>query len=537
MTALVAANVFAGNEGSKASQTADAIRREALRPNGDPEGLPLPLAANWNTGWDRGISPKIQLELIEQGHYLLPWVGQPPLWEQLMHPNMFEAKKDGYRDRVLAYYQAPIQRMAELKLPFTVTSTQWEYPLTYRWGTNGPDQKYPWPDLPGDQNPNIVNTNGTILNGGAGRVSPFGPVGPWREVGREWTTAPIVTKLQEWYPNPPLVMFLSNNEHGRLELDKVEMDRRYVALYGKGKDNNFKSQVMEKGYTERLRALQQGMRDGMVSTAWKKNAIFVGYDVMGRQFYYDPPEAWDGGSPSFYNHNWLPMTDYWANSASIGTMYWVATLQEAFKLNPKFWWEISTWDGWVPNGKPMDKIQWYRDHGQTWDPPRYAGFTQFGMWLHRPRVVREFRGSGQSWEDLEPYFRAVMTSVDRVHNNPTLRAFWRKGRLVENREHPYFSGKAEQYTATNPWFLLETSLDSARPWKAETEVAVFALALVQGQAPQRQWLVYAHAPLGERKGVEITVPDYGKITVDITQAGSFYLVDEKTKKATEVKGP
>ena len=108
MVALFAANMFAGDEGSKAAQTADAIRREALRPNGDPEGLPLPLAANWNTGWDRGISPKIQMELIAQGHHLLPWFGQPPLWEQLMHPNMFETK-DGYRDKILGYYQAPLR--------------------------------------------------------------------------------------------------------------------------------------------------------------------------------------------------------------------------------------------------------------------------------------------------------------------------------------------------------------------------------------------------------------------------------------------
>jgi hypothetical protein len=307
---------------------------------------------------------------------------------------------------------------------------------------------------------------------------------------------------------------------------------------------------MEKGYTERLRALQQGMRDGMTSAAWKKNAIFVGYGVMERQFSDDPPEAWDGGSPSFYNHNWLPMTDYQTTSASLGTMYWVAKLREAFTLNPRFWWEISTWDGWVPNSKNnMDKIQWYRDQGQTWDPSRYAGFTQFGMWLHRPRVVREFRGSGQSWEQIEPYFAPVMAAVDRVHNNPTLRAFWRKGQLVENREHPYFSGKAEEYKATNPWFLLETSLDPARPWtrtyqpgetsgsSASTVLPVFALALVQGQAPARQWLVYAHAPLGEHKGVAVTIPEYKQVTVDVPVAGAFYLVDEKTKKVTEVKVP
>ena len=60
-------------------------------------------------------------------------------------------------------------------------------------------------------------------------------------------------------------------------------------------------------------------------------------------------------------------------------------------------------------------------------------------------------------------------------------------------------------------------------------------ALAQGKGPERQWLVYAHVPLGLRKGVEITLPDYDKITVHIAQAGSFYIADEKTRQVTEVK--
>ena len=151
MVALFAASVFAGDEGAKAAQTADAIRREALRPNGDPEGLPLPLAANWNTGWDRGISPKIQMELIEQGHHLLPWVGMPPLFEQAAHKNMFETN-DWYTSKVMNYYQAPVRRMVELKLPFTIDTTQWESALTYppwEFKTEVGGDGDGWPCLPG----------------------------------------------------------------------------------------------------------------------------------------------------------------------------------------------------------------------------------------------------------------------------------------------------------------------------------------------------------------------------------------------------
>lgn len=525
--ALLAAHGVAGDAGSRAERTAAAIRREALRPNGDPEGLPLPLAANWNNGWDRGVAPKIQMELIEQGHHLLPWINLPPLWEQAAHPKMFETA-DAYTDKVVGYYEAPLRRMAELNLPFTIDSTQWESALTYPPIPNPETAPHlagpggPWPSLPADLNPNVVTVEGTVLWGGAGQVSPFGPIGPWWEVGWTWTTSEIVRKLQEWHPEPPLVMFMSNNEHGRLELGQIETEKRYVERYGRGKDDAFKSRVMEQGFTERLRVLQQGMRDGMTRAAWKQHAIFCGYEVVDRPPWRDPPEAWDGGSPSYYNHDWLPMTDYQANSAAVATMRFVPQLREAYRRNPKLRWEISVWDG------GEKKVTGYRDQGQSYDPPRYEGFIQFGMWLHRPRVVREFRGSGETWDQIRPFFEAVMAAVDRVHRSPTLTAFWRTGTSVENRANPYLSGKAAEYKEANPWFLLDTSLDPPKPWRADTTLPVFALALATGESPERRWLVYAHAPLGERTGVQVTIPDGKAVTIDVPIAGAFYLVDEKT---------
>ena len=50
------------------------------------------------------------------------------------------------------------------------------------------------------------------------KLSPFGPVEAWREVGRKWTTTPELKKLQQQYPEPPLIIFLSNNEHAKLRI-------------------------------------------------------------------------------------------------------------------------------------------------------------------------------------------------------------------------------------------------------------------------------------------------------------------------------
>jgi hypothetical protein len=66
---------------------------------------------------------------------------------------------------------------------------------------------------------------------------------------------------------------------------------------------------------------------------------------------------------------------------------------------------------------------------------------------------------------------------------------------------------------------------------------VFALALVLGSAPNREWLVLANAPRRARVGVRINVPEYGVITVDVPQSGSFYQVSEEGRQVrTVVRG-
>ena len=174
---------------------------------------------------------------------------------------------------------------------------------------------------------------------------------------------------------------------------------------------------------------------------------------------------------------------------------------------------------------------------------------QFGLWLTQARSVREFRGWLETVEYAGPYFQAIVRAVDRVYENQVLQKFWRKGTLVANhgRRHPYQSNIPPEYKDVDRWFLLDTSLtpqelrseefDNARPPASQTEIPVFALALVLGSAPNREWLVLANAPRQARVGVRITVPEYGNITVDVPQAGSFYHVSENGKQVrTAVRG-
>lgn len=522
--ALLLFCALAGIAHADVRAVAEAIRHESALPNNSKEGYPLPLAGHWNTGWfPGGFDPEYQLAMIEKGHYLLPAFHLPPPWET---------------DRAsrLGYYEKSIKKAAALNLPISFICTQWE-----RYLTVAPEYFM----LPGKDNPNVVDTDGAILK----KISPFGPIALWREAGKKWTATPLVKKLREWYPDPPQVLFVSNNEHARLSWIEVESSGRYLADYGAGRADDFKRRVVGDGWIKRYRALQGGMREGLGSAGWGGHPGFIAYDALGTRAFgrwtdwlnyslyttgrIEPwPLAWDGASLSYYVNNWSSGTDHTVMSPQIEAMNWIFMLDEAWRLNPDFRLEISTWDGHEPTLE-NDKRRYYASIGTEFSPERYKGYVQFGMWLLRPRVVREFRNHLSKIARDEPYFLSVVDSVDRVHDDPILKKFWRKGRLVANtsHKHPYRTNIPDEYKNVERWFLLDTGLDPKRPWKLDTKIPVFAMALVTGAKPDREWLVYAHSPLRAYSGVKVVLPGYTAIDVNTAPGGVFYHVVEKKSVA------
>jgi hypothetical protein len=515
----------AGGAEREVPAVAAEIRTEALRRNDDPAGRQLPLAANWNVpNWDGDY----QVEMVRGGHHILPWIGHPD-------PT---ARGEQFAGKYLETNGKALRTWAAWKMPITMRDQNYAMGLT----------KSPYKDLPPERNPNTIRPDGSVWT----RPSPLGAVEPWRQVGRSLTDFPLMKKIQELYPDPPLVVFLSNNETRKLRWHELGESRRYLDKHGTGRAGEFQRKLVGDGWVERFGALLGGMREALVSATWRKNAIFIGYGAFGPACYgrWDgwkdyamctpdriapQPLYWNGGSPSFYDNDWeTQKADYLVWSPQIEAMNWPFMIEEARKLNGEFWFEISVWDGAVTpgskrRGKPaVGKPDQYLAKGQTWTPARYEGRVQFGMWLVRPRVLREFRGHGQPREPFQAYWDVIVRCVDRVWQDKTLRRFWRKGRLVPNRqhEHPWQADVLAKYKSADRWFLLDTSLDAPRPWNNATKIRVFALARVMGEKPARQWLVYAHAPLGEEKGVEIHVPGYRGIKVDAAVAGSFYLVSE-----------
>ncbi|HEX8523169.1 MAG TPA: hypothetical protein VF669_13005 [Tepidisphaeraceae bacterium] len=518
---LLAARVALGADAARrrsATDVVDEIRTEALRLSNDSSGRPLPLASHWNCGDPpEGLPPNYWLHWLDDGRHILPWFMLPKP-EQSATPAQ------------LAYYDRALRRCAQLKLPISFISAQWEHYLS----------KPPYLGLPAEKNPNTVLADGTIKP----EVSPMGAVAPWREMGPKWMKSPLMLRLQQLYPDPPMVLFVSDNEQPRLMWSDAEKDVRFVRAYGKGKSAEERRKIFAERWVVPYRAMILSMRASLANDTWRAASRFIGYEAfgppfMGRwegwdQFAYhvpgriDPaPIIWDGATPSYYTHDWNSIADYKAYSPQIESMNWIFMQRAALAENPRFWFEISVWDGHEPT-LAKDKRAQYAAAGQSFSPARYGGYVQFGMWLLRPRAVREFRGTMAKRAEDVPFFEKILDAVDRVYANATLTDFWRHAELVPNHAHTHHYDKnvPAEFAKQDRWFLLDTTLDPPRPWALETEIPVFSLALVKGRAPRRQWLVYAHSPLRDRQGVEVTVPGYGNTKIDVTQDGVFHLLDE-----------
>lgn len=548
-----------------ARKVAEEIRREALLPNNGPQGRPLPLVSHWNVGTVRGsFDPDHQIGLIQKGHHVLPWMSWP-------QGNPESQQFQAYYDRLLTYF-------AELELPLSIRGTQWNAMLVGKEYRDGP----------------IENWAGVIAPDGSRvrKVSPFTAIEPWKDPAGVYVATDAMRHVQEKYPNPPLVLLLSNNEppdlrwskHGPLET----LSKPYLDKYGTGRSDEFKRRVMGEGWIERYNVMFDAMRAALVNETWRKNSRFVGYDAFGPAHLgrwsgwpvyslecdkWTSPDwyCWQGGSPSYYTDNWHDKRDDQAFSTQVSAMNWVFMLQEAWQVNPDFWFEMSTWDGnevkqWMEgvaattpaelvehssaglsakqretldsaNVKKSKALQ-YLAAGQTYPPERAAGWVQYGLWLVRPRVVREFRGHATQLAPIEAYWMEQVKAVDRVYADETLTDFWRHGNLVANTAHenPYSVDIPARLKDQPRWFALDTNLDAPRPWNLSTQIPVFSLALVQGEPGNRRWLLYAHSPLQNRPDVEITIPEHGQVTVDVPRAGAFYVVSEGKTDVQRVAG-
>ncbi len=477
---------------------ARAVREEALRANRGPQGRPLPLLAHWHR---MTMPPSWQVEMIRKGHPILPWLS----YHRRMKP-----------ERVVEEYGEALAALRKWKLPIVLlTGGQWEADFYLREEyRNGP------PDETGA----TLGRDGKILKS----VSPFSPVQPWRKLGAKWTDNPACRKFQELYPDPPLVFFLTNNEAKDLGAGEVEKSKRYMDKYGPGRDIDFKRKVVHAGWGERYGALVEGMKAALAAEGWRENCRIIAYNGFRQPW-------WDGGVPSAYDNHWQPTKKaFHVYSVQAELMNQHFMTSRVLARDPDFWIEVIYWDG--DGGKAVQ----YEQSGIPYTPRLYAGWAEYVLWTATPRVAREWRGSAYKRDEgWWPYFATIIRAVNRVHRSELLKRFWRHGELVANPDftNPVVHGIPEELRDESRWYRLATNLDPPKPWDIQTHLPVYALARVLGEKPKRQWLLYAHAPMGkDREGVEITIPGYGAVTVDVPVEGGFYHVTEADGAVRAVEG-
>ena len=539
---VLVAVVAAGARAAGAADVAAVVREmtvELTKKNADPGGWPLPVVSHWANGFNRPkFSSDYQIGLLERGHHVVPTLPFP-------RPGSREYPADG---------KPWVEKLARWKAPISLRAGQWESVLYSK--KEPADDPGKWRNLPPEKSPLLITREGKLDTW----LSPLGAIEPWHEAGVYNTRSGAFDQLQEWYPDPPFVILLSNNEARKVKTKHglESRSQRYVDRYGTNTSALEQRRAIAEGYVPRYAALLKGIREGLKSPVWRRNALLVGYGAFGPSHFgrwdgwtaycvttedrIDPWHlAWEGSSPSYYTHNWDASTDYRVHSPQVQAMNWVFMLDEVRRERPDHWFEISVWDG-NNAGKPKKgsrKKDFYLKNGQTWTSARYAGYVQFGLWLVRPRVVREFRGSTMPLDEFGADFEAMVAGIDRVWADPVLRRFWRRGALVPNRarKHPYQSRIPAKWKDVNRWFLLNTSLDPPGEWTLTTEIPVFSLARVLGEGEEREWLIYAHSPLEDRRGVRLEIPGFGMITADVARGGSFIHVKARDKPATPIASP
>jgi hypothetical protein len=552
-----------------------------------PAGRPLPVAGHWNTGANpyslhvleglsdnntkHGVpvgpidgewSPNYMVDLIKHGWRVIPSFVDPGFstldYYQFTAPD--PVRVDAF---VNQYYRPALEYCRDHGLPIAFVGFNWE-------------------DQVRDSSPaSGANTARVLRNGVPDNfVDPLGPVANWSARGTNWLGHPIFQTLQQIYPNPPLVLFFNNNEGAKINYisELGTNSDRFNALYPSGASDATKARVIREGYAARYAAMFAAGR-AQLSPAWSNALRFVAYNawseaVMGRGDWFpngDGSDVWfdpapgqgyrnwavfDGALPEFYDNQWQsPKTDFAPWSAQTEAFNYTAIQDMVFAERPNYYFSSIAWEGGRA-AESFSKVNGYilgsyGREAQRWDADRYQGFHQFGLWATRPRDYREFRGGERRDGYHEATWQSLLAATEQVWNNATLRDYWRFGAREQNTNAAttlnghYFDNNAAwpAWLKNLPrWPLLTCSANPAEAtWNRdynsayETKLRVLALALRLGAAPNRRWLVYAHAPLGAVAGSQVTVPGYGAVTLDfVSRQGSFFEVRENRGTVTNL---
>ena len=543
------------------SAAAEIARWAKIKKADGPEGRPLPLTASWVPGKMFGM--KALVEMIKDGHHVLPTMGDPKfgaIYHYLLQDREGPPTSDSHHLGWLANLEPEFEYLRKHDLPFALMGNNWAAGIAslerqYQRDANKHNRKEFSPE---ESARLMVRRDGEITSGSWKLASPFAPDESWKRFARWWMGNGGIDWVQEVYPDPPMVVWLNNNEAGEIGLKHLGRSVRFQREYGdQDLSKKEKQRLLHKAYDDKYAVLFEEARATMSKSAWKEHSVFVAYNawprsVEGRTPERNHPSEWkryDGTMPEFYLNDWQiyrGKTDYNYWSPQTEGLRIQSSQDVIFDLDADHYFASIAWDGGTPASRrsainSMATGMYGSGAVQRWDVPRYQGMVQFGLWSMRPRVMREFRYPVSNEDAYDrATFMSIVRSVDRVWNNATLKEFWRFGDLVKSEAfRPANQRVARElrfYSRVDALLPVDVNPDRKgwpRIWhfkankRPPVKLRVMAMALKLGEKPDRRWLVYAHAPLGAVSAPKVTIPDYQQIELpQVARSGSFFLVRE-----------
>ena len=199
----------------------------------------------------------------------------------------------------------------------------------------------------------------------------------------------------------------------------------------------------------------------------------------------------------------------------------------------------------------LNNHTYLRDYGRV----RARSVSQLQLWMHRPRVVRNFdvcQGGGNKLNYTAPFLQADLDAVDAIWDDTTLQSFWKSSELVENAAYTtmfrtrgvrpfqsdwnaypsrywFLETDREKGTSSPPTGFIGFKSGATLDLNPITNMTdVVAIARVQ-TSPTKRYLVYAFTQTpATQKRVKITVPgaQFSNLYVDVDQGGSFFVVND-----------
>ena len=161
------------------------------------QGRPLPLTGSWMA--DKMFGPDRFVEMIEAGNHVILTFSGVSLGVIRRH-----LQGDDALDKQLESWRPALEYARRRKLPIVFREWNWSsMPPGYQQLVARVEDR----EIPLEEDLRV------IAGGKPGRAAdPFGPVEGWRQWGDIWFGNKLLRGVQEIYPDPPMVIFLNNNE-------------------------------------------------------------------------------------------------------------------------------------------------------------------------------------------------------------------------------------------------------------------------------------------------------------------------------------